>query len=68
MARERIRLFYCELDGPKYNALYMPATMCHHATTLRYSLKILLPMDPFLYIGLATEVLPTDPATFFWKA
>ena len=58
-AREQIRWFYCELDGSEYNALYMPATMCHHVTTLRSSHS----KEPFLYIGLATEVLPTDPAT-----
>jgi hypothetical protein len=57
-ARDQIRWFLCELDG-SYNALYMPATMGHHVTTTRTSPH----GDPFLYIGLATEVLPTDFAT-----
>jgi hypothetical protein len=58
-AREQIRWFFCELDGSKFNAMYMTATMCHHVTTLLSSPH----KDPFLYIGLATEVLPIDPAT-----
>lgn len=57
-ARDQIRWFFCEL-GSNYNAMYMSATMSHHVTTVRSSSD----MDPFLYIGLATEVLPTDPAT-----
>ena len=34
-SREMIRWFYCELDGPSFNALYMPATMYHHVSTTR---------------------------------
>jgi hypothetical protein len=58
-ARDLIRWFCCELNGSTYTALYMSATMCHHVTTSRLSSHT----EPFLYIGLATEVLPTDPAT-----
>ena len=58
-AREKIRWFYCELDGSGFNALYMPATMSHHVSTIRCAPKL----GPFLYVGLATEVLPMDPAT-----
>ena len=57
-ARDQIRWFFCEL-GSNYNAMYMSATMSHHVTTVRSSSDT----DPFLYIGLATEVLPTDPVT-----
>ena len=58
-AREKIRWFYCELDGSGFNALYMPATMSHHVSTIRCAPKL----APFLYVGLATEVLPIDPET-----
>jgi hypothetical protein len=56
-SRELIRWYYCELDGSSFNALYMPATMYHHVSTVRCASKL----GPFLYVGLATEVIPMDP-------
>ena len=45
------------MDGTSFNALYFPATMLHYVRTVATSAS----RRRWLYLGLATEVIPQDP-------
>ena len=57
--RVGIRWFTGRLDGSSFNAFYFPATMLHYVRTGAGCAT----RNRWLYLGLASEVIPLDPAT-----
>ena len=52
-----IRWYAGTMDGTSFNALYFPATMLHYVRTVATNAS----RRRWLYLGLATEVIPQDP-------
>jgi hypothetical protein len=57
--RVGIRWFTGRMDGSSFNAFYFPATMLHYVRTGAGCAT----RNRWLYLGLASEVIPLDPAT-----